>query len=160
VGETGELRMAPKRILFVADTSPETERAVAAKGYAVTRAADLDGALTQLRQDQPVALQELTEAAPHTPILKCTGPESLAAALDFLQHSPIAGPAVPEGRLRRMLYGVTRGNARHLNSTLTPILGNAELLLQQAARAEDRRMLQEIIDASLDWAVCRSSQLQ
>ncbi len=157
--------MAPKRILFVAETSLETESAVAAKGYAVTRVADVDGALTELSHRhfdlvlldspptlwvQPAALQKLADAAPHTPILKCSGPESLAAALDFLNHSTTAGPAVPEGRVRRMLYGVTRGIARHLNSTLTPILGNAELLLQQATRAEDRRMLQEIVDASLE----------
>lgn len=157
--------MAPKRILFVADISPEAENSIAANGYAVTRVTDLADALAQLRQNHfdlilldsplalqvhPAALQELTNAAPHTPILKCTGPESLAVALDFLQHTPTAAYAVQEERLRRMLYGVTRGIAHHLNSTLTPILGNAELLLQQAARAEERRMLQEIVDASLE----------
>jgi CheY-like chemotaxis protein/anti-sigma regulatory factor (Ser/Thr protein kinase) len=47
------------------------------------------------------------------------------------------------------MYGIIRGVMHNINNALTPVLGNAQLLLQRTRDAENAQMLQEIIERSL-----------
>lgn len=49
---------------------------------------------------------------------------------------------------RRTLSNLTRGIAYHLNNALSPILANAQVLLQDSLDLQSRAMVQEIVDQS------------
>ncbi len=116
-------------------------------------------------------LDRVRQLAAETPLFLAVGFHALEAAVAALvgsgDSSPAESKAEPlrdsrrfmehllKAERRRTLFSIANGLAHHLNNALTPILGNAELMLNQQQdhgvpeSAESRQMLQEIIDRSL-----------
>ena len=116
-------------------------------------------------------LDQARQVAPGIPMLLAAGSLSLgkaAAALESARGNedgkeetepPIDSRRFMESLLkaekRRTLFSIINGIAHYLNNALTPILGNAELMLNQQRglgtpeSAESQQMLEEIIDRSL-----------
>jgi CheY-like chemotaxis protein/two-component sensor histidine kinase len=73
-----------------------------------------------------------------------------------LQSGSQSGNGYPESsdwrkaEIRGSLFGVVRGVMHHISNALTPVLGNAQLLLQQARGEKDILMLQQIVERSLE----------